>query len=342
MLNELDEETIDDILNEPEPSLNPSNRTIVYLDQNKWGDLHQARHSAASAYSDAYDTIRASVNNGNALYPFSLTRMVETDEHRDIEFRRQLYELMIDLSRNFCLQNFFEATKAERLAYIRRSVGLPEQDVREEIIDRGLVTPLGQPRIESDDGVYPDEPNKILQKLIRSEKFTRILIEDDEFLIEQSELQQESDEPALERRETLRQQSKELADNDEDRWKILLYESCVDHHLPLLYRLAQQNGIGIGSYVMNDITSQDTLDEFLSQFPTYYCQTVLCHGRDFHWDRKIEANDLKDCMSLAVAIPYADIVVTEQFFAGVAHKYGLPDRYNTTVITDLNQLPKYL
>lgn len=81
---------------------------------------------------------------------------------------------------------------------------------------------------------------------------------------------------------------------------------------------------------------------FLTQFPVYYNQLVLSHGRDFHRDCEIEANDLEDIMSLAVAIPYSDIVVTEQFFAGVVYKHGLSDRYDTRILTDLHDLKNYL
>jgi hypothetical protein len=78
------------------------------------------------------------------------------------------------------------------------------------------------------------------------------------------------------------------------------------------------------------------------QFPTYYTHLDLILGRDEHRGRDIEANDLYDVMALAVAIPYTDVVVTEEFFAGVAYKQGLPDRFDSTVLTDLQGFADHL
>lgn len=342
MFDELSEDIIKDALDESEPSLDLDETTIVYLDQNKWGELRQARYSADSRYTDAYEAVDRSVNNGTAMYPFSLARLMETDEHADLEFRRQLYEIMIDFSNNFCLRNFFLVTKEERIAYIMNSIGLlPEAVLREKIFDRGLVAPLGLPRIQFDDGPSA-EATETLHKLLRSERITRLMLEDDEYLIEGFEFQRQTDDYDLEHREHLRQKSKEAADNDEERWVIQLARNCLDNHLPPLHNIARQFNIDIEQHTIDDIRTRDSFEDFLAQFPAYYCFLVLSNGRDFHWNRELEANDLEDMMSLAVAIPYADIVVTEKFFAGVAYKHGLPDRYDTDVITDINQLPNLL
>lgn len=109
MIDGLDKETIEEVLNEPEPTLDRDATTIIYLDQNIWGHLHDGRHNPDSDHRAAYETLLHAVENGDVIWPYSLTRFFETDAHHDITFKRQLYTLMIDLSNNFCLRNYFDA-----------------------------------------------------------------------------------------------------------------------------------------------------------------------------------------------------------------------------------------
>lgn len=340
MFDELDKEMAEEILDEPEPVLDQETTAIIFLDQNKWGDLHDGRHDPDSEYGDTYDVVQQSVDDETAIYPYGLTRQIETDEHPDLTFRRQLYELMLDLSHNFCYKNFFLVTKAERIAYLKSCIpGHAKPDVTDDVFDRGIIAPLGMPRVPE----FSIEDNQKIQRLFRSERFARMLIQDDDHLEQAAAFQQQTDDMDLQKRENARQRSRELANTDEERWEILLAQDLVQHLLPLLSRHAQEVELTIQSQIHTDLQNHDfDIEEFLTQFPAYYSHLVLSHGRDFHWDRELEANDLEDIMSLAAAIPYSDVVVTEQFFAGVAYKHGLPDRYDTRILTDLHELEEYL
>ncbi|MFC4989402.1 hypothetical protein [Saliphagus infecundisoli] len=325
---------------DPPPEFNPEDTTVIYLDQNIWGALHDARHNPNSHNRDIYNTIIASAHNDTAVYPFSLTRQMETDKHPDLTFRRQLYELMLDLSHNICFKNYFDVTKSERIAYFTSSIpGQPAPDATDDVFDHGLIAPLGMPRAEE----YSYKDNKKLRKFLRSERVARTLIQDNDYLADAAQYQQQTNEQDLEARECVRKRSKELADTNEERWDILLARNLAQQLLPLLDMNAKQVDLTIGPFVHHDLREHDfDIEEFLTQFPAYYCQIVLSHGRDFHWDREIEANDLEDMMSLAVAIPYSDIVVTEQFFAGVAHKHDLPNQFDTHIYTDIHHLEDHL
>ncbi|RBI59492.1 hypothetical protein DMJ13_23100 [halophilic archaeon] len=340
MFDDLDKDMTEEILNEPEPTVNHETTEVIFLDQNKWGNLHDGRHNPDSEYADTYDVVQQSVNDEATIYPFGLTRQIETNEHSDLTFRRQLYELMLDLSHNICFKNFFLVTKAERIAYLKSCIpGHTKPDITDNVFDRGIVAPLGMPRVTE----LSNEDNQKLQRFLQSERITRMLIQDDDYLAQAAGFQQQTDDMDLQKRESARQRSQELADTDEERWEILLARDLVQYLIPLLSRYAQQVDLTTQPQIHDSLQKHDfDIEEFLTHFPAYYSQLVLSHGRDFHWDREIEANDLEDIMSLAVAIPYSDVVVTEQFFAGVAYKHGLPDRYNTRILTDLHDLEKYL
>lgn len=339
MFNDLSKDIVEEILNEPEPTVDYEATEVIFLDQNKWGDLRDGRHNPDSEYADTYDVVQQSVNDETAIYPFSLTRQMETDDHGELAFRRQLYELMLDLSHNICFKNFAHVTKAERIAYLADySPGHTTPNITDDVFDRGILAPLGMPQI-------PDlsiEGNQTLNQLLRSERFARIAIQDDEYLAQAADFQQQTDDMDLQKRENARQQSKEIADTDEDRWENLLAGE-LGNLVSLLVDQAQQTNYPIQTRIMRDFQEHGLgVEEFLTQFPAFYSQLVLSNGRDFDWDREIEANDLADILSLAVAIPYSDIVVAEKYFTSVAYRHGLPDRYDTRILTDLHDLESCL
>lgn len=362
MYDDLDKETIEEILDEPEPTLDREATTIIYLDQNIWGRLHDGRHNPDSDYRDAYETVQHSVDDGTTIYPYSLTRFFETDAHPDITFKRQLYTLMVDLSNNFCFHNYFDATSVEITAFLFNNTDyLPTIDHADQIFGWGLIEPMGRPTITVDGD--PMEATAILTQVHRSETFTRRVLQTDHFFEEAPDDHRTARDEYVDTLESIRQDAQSLADTDADRWLILLARSFVNDILPRLATTAHKLDIDIEEIFTDELytarfdprtpyqLAADTtdlpigfilFDNLVAQFPTYYTHLNLTLGRDFHWDREIEANDLEDVMSLAVAIPYADIVVSEEFFGGVAHKHGLPDQYDTTILTNLEALEDYL
>jgi len=342
MFENLDKETVEDILDAPEPTLDRDDTTIIYLDQKIWGQLHAGRHSSDSRHTDAFEIVRDSVDRGDAICPYSIARFFETDTIQDKAFKQELYELMIDLSTNVCIRNYFDAISAEITAYIFRHVDLlPEIDPADQVFGRGLIDPAGTPRITIDG--EPIEEEWKIHKILRSEEVTRQIIQSDDHLSYTPERDEDKRTEYVETLETKREEYEDIADTDEERRRQLIIESFRNDVLPGLVHTAQQLPIDIDIWtiIVRD-TALNGFHDFFMQFPTYYTHLDLIIGRDFHRDRDIEANDLNDVMALAVAIPYADIVVTEQFFAGVAHKQDLPNRFDTTIRTDLQDLANHL
>jgi hypothetical protein len=343
MFENLDKKTFEEILSAPEPRLDRDDTTIIYLDQKIWGQLHSGRHDPDSRHTDAYETVRQAVDDGDAICPYSIARFMETDTHHDDTFKRELYELMIDLSNNFCMRNYFDAIGAEIMAYIFKHVDLlPKIDPADQIFSRGLVEPHGHPRITSDGSLIKGKWK--VHKILRSEQVTRHMIQSDDFFDNISERRDEAERAEyVETLESIRQGAEDIADTDEERRVQLLIESFRNDMLPSLSHTAEQLPIDVDivSIITRD-TAFSGFDDFFNQFPTYYTHLDLILGRDFHRHRDIEANDLEDVMALAVAIPYTDVVVTEEFFAGVAHQQILPDRFDTTIRADLQDLADHL
>ncbi len=59
--------------------------------------------------------------------------------------------------------------------------------------------------------------------------------------------------------------------------------------------------------------SKEKIFDLFKSIPTAYCFFELDFYRDSQQQRRIQPNDLHDIVGLAIAVPYAKVVVTERF-----------------------------
>jgi hypothetical protein len=71
-------------------------------------------------------------------------------------------------------------------------------------------------------------------------------------------------------------------------------------------------------------------------------QLSLTLARDRDLVRGIHPNDVRDVFWLGVAVPYANLVVAENFWAHHVRAEHLDTKYGTVVITDARELPREL
>ncbi len=76
--------------------------------------------------------------------------------------------------------------------------------------------------------------------------------------------------------------------------------------------------------------------------PTTDIMMNLRIQRNDQFEKAISANDLHDLSFLAMAIPYCDIVVTENLWVDLAKRKGFDQKYNTILLSDLAELANYI
>jgi hypothetical protein len=86
----------------------------------------------------------------------------------------------------------------------------------------------------------------------------------------------------------------------------------------------------------------DHLDRFTDELHGLNVSTTLMLARDRNPDHEVHENDGRDYAFLGVAIPYGNIVVTENSWAHFANATGLADKYGTSVIARTSELPEVL
>jgi hypothetical protein len=86
----------------------------------------------------------------------------------------------------------------------------------------------------------------------------------------------------------------------------------------------------------------ERLMEFWESIPSLLVEMELHTQMQRQASKRWTTHDNRDIGFLSLAIPACDIVVTEAFWADLAQRRKLDNRYGTMVISDLNDLPKYL
>ena len=90
------------------------------------------------------------------------------------------------------------------------------------------------------------------------------------------------------------------------------------------------------------LTSQEKIIQFFKSMPTSYCLVQLTLYRDMQRTRKIQPNDLNDIVSLSIAIPYSDVVVTERMWQTAIIQTKIHELRPTIILSSAKELAPIL
>ncbi len=96
------------------------------------------------------------------------------------------------------------------------------------------------------------------------------------------------------------------------------------------------------AFVEEVTKDKGTIIRFFRSMPTSYCNVQLTIFRDMQAKRMIQPNDLHDIMSLSIAIPYSDVVITERMWQSAINQTRLDSLYQTIVLRSVKALPTIL
>jgi hypothetical protein len=94
------------------------------------------------------------------------------------------------------------------------------------------------------------------------------------------------------------------------------------------------------SVIATTYSSKAKILNFFKSIPTAYCNFELDFYRNSQKHRKIQPNDLDDIMGPAVAVPYANIVITEPIWQNGIKGRKLDSINQDLVVLTSRDLPK--
>jgi hypothetical protein len=317
----------------------PDKTLIVYLDQNKWIDLARARTGRADGqkYQIVLEKISEVVRQDKAVFPLSWIHFVETRKKRDLKKRKELAEVMAEISQGIAIipksiiMNW-ELHRAIATSFGEISTPMPS------VFGYGMSMIFGRNFIEKEMNNQPHLKtdylvDRAISTLSDKEATVSFLMGDDEDLnFKFVNGLKDINESFVARMEKSREQDR--GDNDDLQERV--YLAVLTKELqPKLIALLGSHG-----KTMNDFFSLglDNVRKFFHDVPTLDVEIGLALSLNKHWDRKLKVNDTSDVAFASITIPYCDVVVTEVFLRTLATRRKIDKKYETVVISDLNDL----
>ncbi len=317
----------------------PKKTLIVYLDQNKWIDLAKAHVGRADGqkYQIVLEKMTEVVRQGKAAFPLSWLHFVETRKKRDLKKRKELAEVMAEISQGIAIIPKsmiinWELQRAIAMAFGETPIPMPS------VFGYGMSMIFGRNFIEKEMSNHPHLKTDYLvdrAKAILSDKEETIsfLVGDDEEL--NSKVVnglRDINEPFVAKMEKSREQDRR--DNDDLQERV--YLAILTKELqPKLIAMLGNHG-----KTMNDFFSLglENVRKFFHDVPTLDVEIGLALSLNKHWDRKLKTNDTSDIAFACISIPYCDAVVTEVFLRTLVTRQKIDKKYETIVISNLNDL----
>lgn len=319
---------------------------VVYLDQNKWIPLLQQKKGLIPGYAKELEAVEELSESGTAIFPLTHLTLKETASYSG---GRERVEEMIDFMMNISNRYFFPPADIVRMEEVsqeaHRLLGL-EFSMNDKILGQGPLFMYGGARstIEANGGENDEEIEKQLNEWAKSEEGMRDLVFREDVL---EIIGDRSDEEELaEDLEEIRKENEgKFSSNSQQRRITTLYywkKTILPDLQQELTRLLLSNLTTVDPLFDHGISEKKLRSEeyalrYIQHFPYADTYTTLTVSRDLE-KKKIEPNDKNDIMTLSIAIPYSDLVITENFWASVASKTNLDTRYNTKVRSDLSSV----
>jgi hypothetical protein len=318
----------------------PSSTKIVYLDQKGWIDLAKIYYrKPLDTEKRVLEQILQASDSGTAIFPISIVNFSETATISKNRWRKELASLIVKVSKYYTILPYIDYPidlEAENL--ILKMLGSSPINIRERYVGKGFARLMGgKPEATSEkiDNKILDEINqKASEELDKPETLEHLMS-----IQYKNEEEKRRTIEAIKTQESIREKIKEIKDNDLRR-KAFMVQNFQAIVMPVLARKLYE--IQAPETLIKKMFENLDIDIFLQNFPTALCFFTLLFQRDQQYQREIQANDMEDIWHLTLAIPYCDIVVTENMWTTIANQSKLDKKCNTTILSSINELNKYL
>ncbi|MEK7856331.1 MAG: hypothetical protein AAB288_09595, partial [Acidobacteriota bacterium] len=287
----------------------------MYLDQNKWIDLARSHYGRDDGrqYDDALRAVRTAISARTLVVPFSLVNALEGMVARDAGRRERLAKFMVELSANISILPDSAICPAEVRNLLRRTFNRGHEfPIRCGVLARGLFNAFGK---EMRIAGGSDATNAAARENAHSPEMTlaMLLAAADRNLFEQTRALETA---SIARFEQARKGMAKAGLTPDQRLAIEV-ASLIDKDLspiPELSQTAKDMEIPASQFFGRFRNDRSDFINWVHKIPTFDVMGTLALTRDQDLVRNIPANDLRDLLQLSVAIPYANLIVVENYW----------------------------
>ncbi|MGJ4789516.1 hypothetical protein [Leptospira koniambonensis] len=311
----------------------------IYLDQNKWIDLARAYHGRADGkkFEKAKDKIYLKAESGDWKFPISVVHHIETMSALNRDRRTRLSQVISDVSRTCSIQPYLYLEQSELKNAIKKIFSMDTLDLKIEAIKEDFLSSSGL----NSDFIQVTAANQEVKEFVEN------FLKRDDLFLKLNERDFDSD--TLDFIENTNKESLEvLKDLEKDRSKFLempeniQYKKIVAEYflqkmLPMIPGILKELNIEREEFT-NKIVKENLFYELCEDIPTLNVRAKLTYRSIRDIGRPIHKNDMKDQAFLSIAVPYCDIVVTENVWVHYAKSEKFDEKYNTLMLTSIDEL----
>ena len=338
------------------------NRPTVYLDMNHWIGLAQAAagHPHGVRHRAALEVLRAA--GDRVVIPLASVHFMEMEGNRNARQRGDVAEIMEEFSGFACLAPRSDVAKVEIDAALARLVGTPHRFAHAPRLGFGVVQAFGRrgglrifsvdegditPRAREQWRGGPGEFDAFSRRA--DIELTRAVLRGPEDEATTAELRTHGWDPTTARRIASDRARVELELQamlaaepvHRSRLRDVVSARYLARDLLDSFNEAVQ-ACAVFAEVRNKLAAIDAARSFTDSMPAGDAWISLVSLAHRNPQSRWRANDILDFDALSVAIPYADLVVTDKHACQLARRAGLPDRLGTIVIHSTDELPAAL
>jgi hypothetical protein len=320
--------------------------SIIYLDQ--WVYVTFLRTYKGlppdyPKYAEICKGIIESSQNGINKFPFSFAHLEETLKRDKLSSRKELFKFIFDLSRFYTIRTLASVIiELEVNNAIRKSLGGKPIDLSDRVFGNELCHCFGS-KVE----IKSVEPNKEIPEELKDKLYSAC--KDPELMADalctyqmidvKQSFQRNND--LADKLEELRK--KEYSHPDKNmRKNISDARFLIDFIRDEFIKAVLEYKLDFKKYTQHIFSSKESTIAFLRSIPTAYTFHVLNDARNLNTSRPIEPNDFWDLCTLATAVPYCDVVVTEREWSNILNQKRIGELYNTKIIHRIEDLSEFI
>lgn len=315
---------------------------VLAIDCNHWVALAQVHYGRSTnpVASTALDAIRAAVASGRLVVAMHFINVYEAMKRSDEGSRERLVRFMVSETQNVAIRPFHLISAAEIGAAVERQyLSRPSAPVRPLVFGRGMEALMGTPRSEA-----LNAANAVLKAQGLEEKVAALFatpawtieailntIRDRGMIHRERQSAQVMDRTRLADGALSVKERKRL--ELQNQWHAGLGQE--------VRAVLDEMGISAGTF-SGWLAMDEHLFTFWDSIPSVDVILELEIASTKQRERAFEPNDFRDVNFYEAAVPYANVILTETYWAERIRYAKLDQRYNVRVLHKLADLPSRL
>ena len=311
----------------------------IFLDQNHWIALSRTYYGRPNhcQHIEALHVLTSKVQTGEVILPLQISHLVEFSRSNNEARRNRLARVFEEFSQNWFFAPWSSILPFELSFAVAKTFGTKETLPKPQVFGEGVLFSLGA---------------RARQELLASGKLSLGLEFHEQLASYPGALldlltfpnedgrktQVAKDRERRKRYAAAWQQTRDSRDPLEQSQREQAEMYTFEHQGELQRRLIAA-GKAFDDFVA---LGPEGMSDFFDNVPTLDVDRTLSIYRNRQWTRQVEGNDLNDLGYLALAIPYCDVVLVENFWGHAIRSLYLDAKYGTQVFTDIGELVGYL